>query len=279
MDAAVFALTVLLTGWRTQPMATAASLVGFAAGAVHSYLWNSRVTFRRGGSGRLGVARFAAATAFGAAISALLFTVAMGIGLPGDLRLAFAKIVATAGSMGVNFLVLRHWVFVVPRSTGEAAPELATDLRDWRVARAGRRLRLGTALRRPPEAPRLPAETRPWGRYAVLTTARDHQVKRLEVTPERRLSYQTHQFRAEHWYVVAGAGRAVLDGEPFAIEPGDTIDVAIGVAHRIENTGTDTLVIIEVQRGTYFGEDDIVRLDDDFGRTGTRPDGAAARRR
>ena len=107
---------------------------------------------------------------------------------------------------------------------------------------------------------------RPWGSYTVLATAADHQVKSITVDGGRRLSYQTHQHRSEHWHVVAGSGLVTLDGADIAVAPGSTVDVPVGAPHRIANTGDVPLVFIEVQRGDYFGEDDIVRLDDDFGR-------------
>jgi mannose-6-phosphate isomerase len=109
-------------------------------------------------------------------------------------------------------------------------------------------------------------DTRPWGGYLVLDDAEGHKVKRLWVTPGQRLSYQTHSRRAEHWFVVAGTGVVTLDGSPVPVQSGVAVDVPLGVAHRIENTGDDDLVFIEVQHGDYFGEDDIVRLEDDYGR-------------
>jgi mannose-6-phosphate isomerase-like protein (cupin superfamily) len=110
-------------------------------------------------------------------------------------------------------------------------------------------------------------DERPWGSFTVLDDgALDHKVKRIVVTPGKRLSYQTHQFRAEHWYVVSGVATVVLDGTTFELAPGESVDIAIGAAHRCENHGEEPVVFIEVQRGTYFGEDDIVRLEDDFGR-------------
>lgn len=107
---------------------------------------------------------------------------------------------------------------------------------------------------------------RPWGAFEVIESGDGYQVKRLEVLPGKRLSYQTHEFRSEHWFLVAGSGIAVLDGERSSVVAGDSVDVPIGAAHRIENTGEEPLVLIEVQRGSYLGEDDIVRIEDDFGR-------------
>jgi mannose-6-phosphate isomerase len=91
-------------------------------------------------------------------------------------------------------------------------------------------------------------------------------VKRIEVRPGSRLSYQQHSRRAEHWFFVAGSGTVVLDGVDIAVAPGSAVDIPIETPHRIENPGDETLVFIEVQHGTYFGEDDIVRLEDDYGR-------------
>ena len=109
-------------------------------------------------------------------------------------------------------------------------------------------------------------EQRPWGRFEVLTDAASHKVKRLTVEPGQRLSYQRHAHRAEHWFVVAGSGTVTLDGQEHPVAPGIAIDVAQGTAHRIENNGTEPLVFIEVQVGSSFAEDDIERLDDDYGR-------------
>jgi mannose-6-phosphate isomerase len=109
-------------------------------------------------------------------------------------------------------------------------------------------------------------EERPWGSFTVLVDDADHKVKSILVAPGQRLSYQTHARRSEHWFVVRGEGAVVLDGVAHEVGPGSTIDVPQGMAHRIKNAGSEDLVFIEVQHGDYFGEDDIVRLDDDFGR-------------
>jgi mannose-6-phosphate isomerase len=108
--------------------------------------------------------------------------------------------------------------------------------------------------------------SRPWGHYEILSDAADHKVKRITVTPGKRLSYQTHQHRAEHWFVIRGRGVVTLDGVPIDVQRGVAVDIAIGAAHRVENTGTEDLVFIEVQHGTSFDESDITRLEDDFGR-------------
>lgn len=110
------------------------------------------------------------------------------------------------------------------------------------------------------------SENRPWGSWHVLDEGDGYKVKRIEVKSQQRLSYQTHVHRAEHWVVVSGKATCVLDGETVIVGPGDCVDVAIGAAHRITNEESEDLVIIEIQRGPYTGEDDIVRLQDDYGR-------------
>jgi mannose-6-phosphate isomerase len=113
-------------------------------------------------------------------------------------------------------------------------------------------------------------DERPWGNYTVLSDeAPDHKVKRLVVHPGKRLSYQRHSRRAEHWFIVSGNPEVTLDGRVTELHPGDAIDIPLEGAHRIANPGDTDVVLIEVQHGSYFGEDDIVRLEDDFGRVDT----------
>ena len=117
-------------------------------------------------------------------------------------------------------------------------------------------------------------DARPWGNYTVIDASEKFKVKRIEVLPGKRLSYQRHAHRAEHWFVVSGDGVVTLDGDRRLVSAGTAVDVPVGVAHRIENTGTSLLVFIEVQHGESFAEEDIVRLEDDFGRAA----GSAERR-
>ena len=109
---------------------------------------------------------------------------------------------------------------------------------------------------------------RPWGSYTVLAEGDSFKVKTIEVHPGQRLSYQKHARRAEHWFVVTGEGIVTLDGVDVPVHRGSTIDVGLRVAHRMHNSGSKPLVFVEVQHGDYFGEDDIVRLEDDYGRSG-----------
>lgn len=111
-------------------------------------------------------------------------------------------------------------------------------------------------------------DERPWGSYTVLEDGPTHKVKRIDVHPGSRLSYQRHGRRAEHWFIVAGRAEVTLDDVRYDLASGDAIDIPTGVAHRIANPAAEPLIFIEVQHGEYFGEDDIERLDDDFGRAG-----------
>jgi len=107
---------------------------------------------------------------------------------------------------------------------------------------------------------------RPWGSYTVLEDAADCKVKRLVVRPGGVLSLQRHDHRSEHWTVVSGIARVRLDDEVFDLGPSQTVQIPAGSLHRLENPGQVDVHIIEVQTGTYFGEDDIERLEDVYGR-------------
>jgi mannose-6-phosphate isomerase len=107
---------------------------------------------------------------------------------------------------------------------------------------------------------------RPWGTYTVIYTASNHQVKTLTVNPGQRLSYQTHEHRAEYWVIVEGHGTVTLNGVDSEVTFGDALIVEIGDAHRIANTGDAPLTFIEVQIGAILTESDIVRLEDDYNR-------------
>jgi mannose-6-phosphate isomerase-like protein (cupin superfamily) len=106
----------------------------------------------------------------------------------------------------------------------------------------------------------------PWGRWEVLLDEPTYKVKRVTVLPGKRLSYQKHFRRSEHWMVVEGKGMVTIDGKEMHIEKGNTVDIAREVAHRMTNNGDEDLTFIEIQQGEYFGEDDIIRLEDDYGR-------------
>jgi len=107
---------------------------------------------------------------------------------------------------------------------------------------------------------------RPWGFFENLVDANNHKVKRITVYPGKRLSLQSHERRAEHWFVIEGEGVFTRNKEEMRIGAGQAVDIAKRDLHRIHNTGATNLVFIEVQTGDYFGEDDIKRYEDDFGR-------------
>lgn len=107
---------------------------------------------------------------------------------------------------------------------------------------------------------------RPWGTYQIIHADHNCQVKKLVVNPGKRLSLQSHEYRAEHWFVVSGTGFAQVNGEEIPLGPGDSVDIPVLSQHRITSDGEQDLVFIEVQTGSSFDEIDIVRYEDDFGR-------------
>jgi mannose-6-phosphate isomerase-like protein (cupin superfamily) len=108
---------------------------------------------------------------------------------------------------------------------------------------------------------------RPWGFYEILSDKPDHKVKRITLYPGQRLSYQRHFRRSEHWYVISGKAVVTKNNKDINLISGQAIDLPVRTWHRIRNPGVDNMVFIEVQTGNYFGEEDIERLEDDYGRT------------
>ena len=146
------------------------------------------------------------------------------------------------------------------------------------------------AVPAPPPAVRtthraLVTEERPWGRWTVLEEGPDYKIKRLEVEPGRRMSLQMHHHRSEHWIVLSGTAKVVKGGEVIYVHQHESTYVPAATHHRIENPGLLPLVIIEIANGEYLGEDDIVRIEDDYQRApgpgsgdgGRRPRRKAAR--
>ena len=107
---------------------------------------------------------------------------------------------------------------------------------------------------------------RPWGYYQVLADEPEYKAKKIVVYPGRRLSLQRHRLRAEHWYVVQGEATVTRNEEEIRLRKGQAVDIPQGAWHRIMNPGNGNMVFIEVQTGDYFGEDDIERREDDYGR-------------
>jgi mannose-6-phosphate isomerase-like protein (cupin superfamily) len=108
-------------------------------------------------------------------------------------------------------------------------------------------------------------ESKPWGFYRIIEDSEDYKIKYLYVSPNKRLSLQTHEHRAEHWVIISGVANVVVGDFEFKMKPGDSIKIEKGQAHRI-SAGDSGVEFIEVQTGTYFGEDDIKRIEDDYGR-------------
>ena len=109
-------------------------------------------------------------------------------------------------------------------------------------------------------------DIRPWGQYEVILDNPDCKVKIITVSPGQRLSYQYHNKRSEQWTIVSGNATVTLDGVDAVYSPGDSLHIPVLAKHRVANTREEDLVFIEVQTGTYFGEDDIVRIEDDYNR-------------
>jgi mannose-6-phosphate isomerase-like protein (cupin superfamily) len=112
-------------------------------------------------------------------------------------------------------------------------------------------------------------EMRPWGSFLNLVSDPDYKVKLIEVGPRKRLSYQSHAQRSEHWFVVKGKAEVTLEDKVFTLSAGESIRIPVRSRHRLANSSDTVLQVVEVQMGSYFGEDDITRYEDDFGRAGT----------
>ena len=108
---------------------------------------------------------------------------------------------------------------------------------------------------------------RPWGWYETVSEVAGNKVKRIRVHPGQKLSLQKHHQRSEHWVVVLGSARVTVGERELDLIPGQYIDIAVGEVHRLANLTQGPVEIIEVQFGDYLGEDDIVRLQDDYGRS------------
>ena len=162
------------------------------------------------------------------------------------------RLVAAVGLDGHVVIETKDAVMVAPKGRVQDVKKLVD-----RMKKAGR------------SEPGLHREVfRPWGSYDSVDAGPRFQVKRLTVKPGAKLSLQKHAHRAEHWVVVKGHARITRNHEVFDLGENESTYIPIGAVHRIENPGTEVLQIIEVQSGGYLGEDDIVRIDDTYGRTG-----------
>ena len=110
-------------------------------------------------------------------------------------------------------------------------------------------------------------EKRPWGSFFVLSDEKDFKIKKIEVNPSKRLSYQFHNKRSELWYILNGEGIVTINEKKTKVKKGSVVTIKKLEKHRIENNSSEILTFIEIQTGTYFGEDDIRRHEDDYNRS------------
>jgi mannose-1-phosphate guanylyltransferase/mannose-6-phosphate isomerase len=164
-----------------------------------------------------------------------------------------SRLVTAVGMNGVVIVEDKDTVLIASKDRSQEVKELVDELR--------RQNREETNLHR--------QVFRPWGSYDSLDAEKGFQVKRLIVNPGAVLSLQKHAQRAEHWTVVRGKARITLDEKEFDLGVNESTYIAIGAVHRIANPFDEPVHIIEVQCGDYLGEDDIVRLEDNYGREGT----------
>jgi mannose-1-phosphate guanylyltransferase / mannose-6-phosphate isomerase len=116
------------------------------------------------------------------------------------------------------------------------------------------------------QAETFPKDYRPWGWFESFILSDNFQVKRIFVKPGGSLSLQSHQYRSEHWIVAEGSAKVTIDGDVKFVDAGQSVYVPVGAVHRMENLGVKPMVLIELQIGTYFGKDDIVRYEDVYAR-------------
>ena len=116
------------------------------------------------------------------------------------------------------------------------------------------------------QAETLPRDYRPWGWYESIALGPRFQVKRIVVNPGAALSLQSHNHRSEHWIVVAGTAKVTINDDVKIVTENQSVYIPLGAVHRMENPGKLPLTLIEVQTGSYFGEDDIIRYDDVYAR-------------
>jgi mannose-1-phosphate guanylyltransferase / mannose-6-phosphate isomerase len=172
------------------------------------------------------------------------------VGARDNLVISEGKVAALIGVDNLVVVVEDDAVLVAARERSEELREVVAQLR-----KQGR-----------PEADLHTRVRRPWGSFETLDASEHFKVKRIVVNPGGRLSLQRHQKRAEHWVVVKGTARITIGKNVRDLKENESIYVPLGAAHRLENAGSEPLEIIEVQTGSYFGEDDIVRIEDDYRR-------------
>ena len=158
------------------------------------------------------------------------------------------RLVAVAGVEGLAVIETKDAVLVLPLDQAQQVKDLVAQLKDRKELSHHREV------------------YRPWGSYDSVDSGENYQVKRISVNPGAKLSLQRHQYRAEHWVVVSGLATVYLDGNEHSLKANDSIYIQVGAIHSLANNTSAPLHLIEVQSGSYLGEDDIERLEDLYGR-------------
>jgi mannose-1-phosphate guanylyltransferase/mannose-6-phosphate isomerase len=162
------------------------------------------------------------------------------------------KVIATIGVEDLNIIDTKDGLLIKKRGTGEDVKKVVEKMKELKMK----------------EVDHSSFGYRPWGKYEVLVDQPNHKVKKIIVYPGGRLSLQSHGKRSEHWVIVKGTA-GVTHGENYTVlSENESTHIPAGTKHRLENKGEGLLEVIEVQTGDYFGEDDIVRFDDEYGRVG-----------
>jgi len=161
-----------------------------------------------------------------------------------------SRLVTTIGVNDFAIIETKDAILITPRNRAHEVKKIVQHLREKDDGRA----EVHTTVHRP------------WGSYSRLEDGQFYSIKRITVPPQKRLSLQMHHHRSEHWVVVTGTAKVIIDGKEHLLRKGESTFVPIGSMHRLENPGLVPLEMIEVQIGDYIGEDDIVRVDDDYGR-------------
>lgn len=177
----------------------------------------------------------------------------MAVNSSGSLVRSSGPMVAVAGVSDIVVVADKDAVLVAHRDDAQSVKSLVETMK------ANERS----------EQKRHTGEDRPWGRFDSLDRGQNHQVKRIRVDPGGQLSLQYHHHRAEHWIIIAGMAQVTVGKQVMTLGPCQQVFIPQGELHRLENPGDEPVEIIEVQYGDYFGEDDIVRLEDVYGREQT----------
>ncbi len=164
---------------------------------------------------------------------------------------AESKLLAVIGMDNVVVVETRDAVLVMPKSHAQDVKKIVESLKQQGRSEYLQHLRV----------------YRPWGWYEGIDADAGFQVKRLMVKPGEKLSLQMHHHRAEHWVVVQGEATVTIGDEVKVLQVNQAAYIPFETVHRLENSGSTSLYLVEVQSGSYLGEDDIVRFSDDYGRT------------